>query len=169
MAMVVTLDITPLTQVQHSFQPNCELWETTHPVFGYIPCVRTLHSLDGGEELTVNYNYMLDDCPQWSRVPGTLQNMNSIFWKSSRRTLQLNIWPKLGPILSIFSATSPIQDCSFLNINMFKRINSIFHKDEEVILKDSVKELRLVTRSFMNNSYFGVIFESFLVLRMTAY
>ena len=27
-------------KVQHSFQPNCELWEAEHPVYGLLPCVR---------------------------------------------------------------------------------------------------------------------------------
>ena len=53
-------------KINHSFDPNCEFWEVTHPVFGYIPCVRALYDLDGGIELTVHYNYMLDDCPFWS-------------------------------------------------------------------------------------------------------
>ena len=70
-------------KIQHSFSPNCEFWEvpilsyrvpslsqycrlqTEHPVFGHIPCIRTLVELPGGVEITVNYNYMLDDCPQW--------------------------------------------------------------------------------------------------------
>ena len=52
-------------KIQHSFDPNCEFWETYHPVFGQVPCVRTLHDVPGGVELTVHYNYMLDDCPQW--------------------------------------------------------------------------------------------------------
>ena len=55
-------------KIQHSFNPNCEFWEVTHPVFGYIPCVRTLEDLPGGLEVTVHYNYMLDDCPAWSVV-----------------------------------------------------------------------------------------------------
>ena len=52
-------------KINHSFEPNSEFWEVTHPVYGYIPCVRTLYDLDGGIELTVHYNYMLDDCPDW--------------------------------------------------------------------------------------------------------
>ena len=52
-------------KINHSFDPNCEFWEVTHPVFGYVPCVHTLYDLDGGCELTVHYNYMLDDCPDW--------------------------------------------------------------------------------------------------------
>ena len=34
-------------------------------MFGLIPCVRALADLAGGVELTVHYNYMLDDCPAW--------------------------------------------------------------------------------------------------------
>ena len=51
--------------MQHSFCPNSELWEAAHPVFGLVPCVRTLGALEGGLEVTVHYNYMLDDCPPW--------------------------------------------------------------------------------------------------------
>ena len=29
-----------IQKVQHSFQPNCELWEAEHPVYGLLPCVR---------------------------------------------------------------------------------------------------------------------------------
>ena len=52
-------------KIQHSFDANCEFWEYWHPVHGLIPCVRTLQDIPGGLELTVNYNYMLDDCPSW--------------------------------------------------------------------------------------------------------
>ena len=32
-------------KIQHSFDPNCEFWEIFHPVFGLIPCIRTLQVL----------------------------------------------------------------------------------------------------------------------------
>ena len=41
----LALALMSTVQVQHSFDPNCELWEAEHPVFGLVPCVRTLGEL----------------------------------------------------------------------------------------------------------------------------
>ena len=52
-------------QVNHSFRPNCRFSDFHHPVHGPIRSVVTLLPLGAGAELTVHYNYSLEDCPEW--------------------------------------------------------------------------------------------------------
>ena len=59
-------------KANHSNTPNCEYTEFVHPRFGFIKCIRTLHSVRKGEELNCDYNYShkipgteIDDLPEW--------------------------------------------------------------------------------------------------------
>ena len=49
----------------HSFEPNSEFVLSFHPRFGKVPSVKTLKSVKIGEEITVSYDYALDDAPPW--------------------------------------------------------------------------------------------------------
>ena len=48
-------------QVQHSFQPNCELWEAEHPVYGLLPCVRLLSSSAASSSTAHHHHQDSDD------------------------------------------------------------------------------------------------------------
>ena len=52
-------------KINHSFRPNCRFRDYDHPVYGHIRCVVSLSHLTSGTEISVHYNYCLDDCPQW--------------------------------------------------------------------------------------------------------
>ena len=52
-------------KINHSFRPNCKFSDYHHPVYGHIRCVVSLSHLTSGTEISVHYNYCLDDCPQW--------------------------------------------------------------------------------------------------------
>ena len=49
----------------HSFTPNAKFCLFEHPRFGAIPALQTIASVKKGEEITVNYEYALDEAPPW--------------------------------------------------------------------------------------------------------
>ena len=49
----------------HSFTPNCEFDDFDHPRFGKIKCIATMRPINKGEELTINYDYVLSVAPAW--------------------------------------------------------------------------------------------------------
>ena len=49
----------------HSFTPNAKFFLFEHPRFGAIPALQTLLSVKEGEEITVSYDYNMDDAPPW--------------------------------------------------------------------------------------------------------
>ena len=53
-------------KVNHSWQPNCQYAKLYHPVFGHTAMgIRTIRQVYRGEELSTNYRYDVDDCPEW--------------------------------------------------------------------------------------------------------
>ena len=53
-------------KVNHSWRPNCQYAKFQHPVFGHTALgIRTIMKVDKGEELSTNYRYDLDACPEW--------------------------------------------------------------------------------------------------------
>ena len=53
-------------KVNHSWQPNCMYAKFNHPVFGHTALgVRTIKSVEKGEELTAHYRYDPQACPDW--------------------------------------------------------------------------------------------------------
>ena len=49
----------------HSFAPNSTFALFDHPRFGPIPAVKTLADINAGDEVTVSYDYAIDDAPPW--------------------------------------------------------------------------------------------------------
>ena len=45
--------------------PNCEFDDFDHPRFGPIKCIATMRPINKGEELTINYGYVLTVAPNW--------------------------------------------------------------------------------------------------------
>ena len=59
-------------KANHLADPNCKYDSFAHPRFGNIKCIRTLHPVRAGEELTCDYGYQhkipgtnIDDLPSW--------------------------------------------------------------------------------------------------------
>eukprot|EP00092_Neocalanus_flemingeri_P005708 GFUD01006148.1.p1 GENE.GFUD01006148.1~~GFUD01006148.1.p1 ORF type:complete len:499 (+),score=146.27 GFUD01006148.1:42-1538(+) len=53
-------------KVNHSWQPNCQYAKFYHPVFGHTALgIRTIRQVARGEELSTNYRYDVDACPEW--------------------------------------------------------------------------------------------------------
>ena len=53
-------------KVNHSWQPNCQYAKLYHPVFGHTAMgIRTIRQVHRGEELSTNYRYDVDACPEW--------------------------------------------------------------------------------------------------------
>ena len=54
-------------KMNHSFDSNCFEWFFEHPRFGTIPCEKTKRPVKAGEELTLDYEYDPNNCPDWFR------------------------------------------------------------------------------------------------------
>ena len=52
-------------KVNHSFQPCGVFRPFHHPLHGDIKCVVAATTIPAGSELTTDYKYPLDDCPDW--------------------------------------------------------------------------------------------------------
>ena len=52
-------------KMNHSFDSNCFEWFFDHPRFGVIPCEKTKRFVAKGQELTLDYEYDPNNCPQW--------------------------------------------------------------------------------------------------------
>lgn len=52
-------------KTNHSFTPNCRFALFDHPRFGPVPSVQTVADVAPGEELTVSYDYDMDEAPPW--------------------------------------------------------------------------------------------------------
>ena len=52
-------------KTNHSFTPNAKFSLFQHPRFGKIPAVKLTADVSPGEEVTVSYDYSLDDAPPW--------------------------------------------------------------------------------------------------------
>jgi hypothetical protein len=49
----------------HSFTPNATFSLFDHPRFGPIPAVETIADINAGDEVTVSYDYQMDESPPW--------------------------------------------------------------------------------------------------------
>ena len=53
-------------KVNHSWEPNCIYDKFYHPVFGKTALgIKSVRSIDQGEELFTHYRYDPNDCPDW--------------------------------------------------------------------------------------------------------
>jgi len=52
-------------KINHSFEPNCRWDNSEHPVFGLVPCVRTMEAIPAGSELTIHYEMDMEFAPEW--------------------------------------------------------------------------------------------------------
>ena len=66
----------------HSFTPNAKFSLFDHPRFGPIPAVETIADIKEGEEITVSYDYAMDDAPPWYQDLFAQRIINS--YKQSR-------------------------------------------------------------------------------------
>ena len=66
-------------KANHSTDPNCKYDPFAHPRFGNIKCIRTLHPITAGEELTCDYGYE-------HKIPGTsINDLPSWFQENSQK------------------------------------------------------------------------------------
>jgi len=49
----------------HSFDPNSTFLVCHNPRFGDVPAIKTLRNIEAGEEITVSYDYDLNQAPPW--------------------------------------------------------------------------------------------------------
>ena len=49
----------------HSFEPNAKFVLYCHPRFGKVPSIQAIKNIEVGEEVTVSYDYALEDAPPW--------------------------------------------------------------------------------------------------------
>ena len=49
----------------HSFTPNAKFSVFDHPRFGAVPSVEAINDIEEGDEVTVSYDYDMDDAPPW--------------------------------------------------------------------------------------------------------
>ena len=49
----------------HSFTPNAKFALFDHPRFGAVPSILTIKEIKAGDEITVSYDYAMDDAPPW--------------------------------------------------------------------------------------------------------
>ena len=54
-------------KINNSFSNNCRFTQFWHPRFGNIMSVVAVDDISAGEELSVCYNYKLDQAPAWYR------------------------------------------------------------------------------------------------------
>ncbi len=52
-------------KANHSFEPNAKFVRYEHPRFGLIPCVTSIKPIKIDDEVTVSYDYALEDAPPW--------------------------------------------------------------------------------------------------------
>ena len=53
-------------KVNHNWEPNCMYSKYNHPVFGHTALgIKTIRRVERREELTTNYRYDADNCPDW--------------------------------------------------------------------------------------------------------
>ena len=64
-------------KTNHSFTPNAKFSLVEHPRFGKIPGIQLLEDVKEGDEITVSYDYALDDAPPWYQELFTQRLMDS--------------------------------------------------------------------------------------------
>jgi len=69
-------------KTNHSFEPNAKFVLFDHPRFGKVPAVETIQPVQKDEELTVSYEYSLDDAPPWYQELYSLRILN--FYQKSK-------------------------------------------------------------------------------------
>ena len=52
-------------KTNHSFDPNAKFFLFDHPRFGKVPAIKTLEEIGKDMEITVSYDYSLEDAPPW--------------------------------------------------------------------------------------------------------
>jgi len=52
-------------KTNHSFNPNAVFSLFEHPRFGKVPAIKLTSDVSAGDEVTVSYDYSLDDAPPW--------------------------------------------------------------------------------------------------------
>jgi hypothetical protein len=63
-------------KTNHSFDPNAKFFLFDHPRFGKVPAIKTLEEINKDQEITVSYDYGLDDAPPWYQDLYSLRVIN---------------------------------------------------------------------------------------------
>ena len=63
-------------KTNHSFDPNAKFVLFDHPKLGKVPGIQTLEEIKTDEEITVSYDYALEDAPPWYQDLYSLRVIN---------------------------------------------------------------------------------------------